>query len=364
MLDNIILKIIKIKDWWTFWIKDKIFLFRELAYLIEWWVSILEAITLIKENTENMAIKEICDNLHENLKKWEPLHRSMSRLHNYFTDWDINIIRSWELSWELQNVLTYLATEYEFIYDIRNKYVWAVMYPTIVFVASLIAVYIIFRFVLPSIIWILDQFEWVQIPLTTRVLIAITDFVLNYTNHILIILGLLVFWLSILFSSDEWRKFFDYKIFRLPIIWRITKFYMLIKFLRYMRLLMNSWMNYVEIFQSLKFIMVNTAYKDMLDNLLASIRKWDTITDVFKLYPIIIPADIIVLMKVWEQTASTSKSVENWIWFYDQEFNKIINNLSKIIEPIMIVVVGWIVAFIALSVFGIIWNILDSVQTM
>jgi len=362
LLDNLILKVINFKDSGTFGLKEKIFFFTQLSYLLEWWISIVDAINIIKDNSDNASIKYICQEIYLYLKKWESLNRSLIRLNKYFNDWDVNIIRSWEQSWELQKVLKYLAQEYEFLFTIKNKYIWAIMYPSIVFVIAFFAIFVIFKYILPNIIWILQQFDWVKIPFATKVLIMITNFISWYSTHILIILWLAIFGISILLSLEEWKRYIDKYILRMHIIWKITKYYFLIKFLRYMKLLIWAWMNYLEVFQSLKHIMTNSLYKDMIEEMLVNIRKWDSVSSVMENYPVIIPKDIMILMKVWEQTASTASSIQNWIWFYEQEFNKILDNLSKIIEPILIVFVWAIVAFIAISVFGIIWNILDSMQ--
>lgn len=362
MFENLFEKLASLSYVRKFGIKEKIFLFREMSYLLHWWVSIIESINIIKNNTENQTIKEICNELYTSLKKWEPLFRSMTRIPSYFNEWDINIVRSWENSGELVKVLKYLADEYEFLYNVRNKYVWAMIYPCIIFIICIIAIFVIFKFILPWILSILDQFEWMVLPFSTRVLVAITEFVINYSNHIFIILWFAIFAFSIVLSIEEGKRWFDKKIFKLPIFGKITKYYFLIKFLRYMKLLIYSGMSYSDIFKLLRRIMTNSVYKDMIDEILEWVRKWEMISWIIWNYKVIIPVEVVALIKVWEETAEIANAVENAIWLYEEEFNNILNNLSKIIEPILIVVVGWIVGFVSISVFGIIWNILDSLQ--
>lgn len=351
-----------IREKWSFWIKEKIFLFRELSYLIDWWLSIVVAINTIKNNSENMAVKLICENIYDSLIKWESLFRSMTKLNKFFNDWDINIIRSWESSWELQNVLWYLANEYEYLYDIRNKYIWAMLYPVIVFWLSIAAVFIILKYVLPSITTMITQFDNVEIPFTTKVLISLTDIVSNFSRQILVVIWIIVFWISIILTVEEWKKYFEYQIIKIPVFWKINRYYYLVKFLRYFRLLLRAWLSYVDVFNLLKQIMWNNIYKDMIDDIIVDIRKWSSFTNVLETYRIIIPANVVSILRAWEETASLPKSIENALWFYEQEFNKIMDNLSKIIEPLLIIFVGFVVWFIALSVFGIIWTILDSMQ--
>lgn len=363
MFDSLANSLVKSTDRSSFWPKDKIFLFRELSYLVEWWLSLPVAVDTIKQNSHNMAVVNICNQIYSWLKKWEPLYRSMTKLNKYFNDWDINIIKSWESSWELQNVLQYLASEYEFIFDIRNKYIGAMVYPILVFMLSIWAVVIILKYVLPWIITMVDQFQWATIPTTTKIIIWLSEFFTNYSMEGAVFIWLFILFVSIVYSVDEWKYMLDRWILKLPILWRITMLYNLLRYLRYMRLLIRAWLSYLDVFQLLKQISANSIYQQMTDDIITYIRKWESIITVMKMYPEIIPANIIALLKAWEETASITKSIENWIWFYEQEFNKILNNLSKIIEPILIIFVGWVIWFIAISVFGIIWSVLDAMQT-
>lgn len=148
----------------------------------------------------------------------------------------------------------------------------------------------------------------------------------------------------------------------MPIIWKIIKYYNLVRFLRYLKLLISSGMNYIEIFQLLRQIFKSGLYREMIDEVIESLRKWASIVDILKHYPLLIPSDVVVLLKVGEETASLASSVENAIWLYEEEFNNIINNLSKVLEPLLLVFVWCLVAFISISVFSIIGTILDWVQ--
>lgn len=360
--DKILFNLMEAKDLSNFSIKDKIFFLREIWYLVEGWVSILEAVKIVWENSSSFAIKKICDDVYGYLKKWETFSRAISRMPKYFNDADVWIIKSWENSWELVRVLQYLATEYEYLYDIRSKYLWAMVYPALLFVVSIVAIWIIVTKVLPAIFEIVKQFDNAQLPFATKALMAVSNFFAHNTLYILFILLVLGFWLGIIFSLPEWKRWADKTIFELPLVWRIIKYYHLVRFLRFMKLLIYSGMTYNEVFVSLKKITNNSVYQDMIDDMLVAVKKWLPVSSAMSQYKNIIPVDVVVLLKVWEETAAMWKSLDNAIWLYESEFKKMIDNLSKIIEPIMIIFVGWVVGFIAISVFGIIWTILDSLQ--
>lgn len=362
MIEKYIKQLLIIKDYWRFSMKDKIFFLRELSYLIGWWISIVESITIIRSTTDNYTLKDICNKIYESLKKWEPLYRALSRLRKYFNEWDVNIIRSWENSGELLNVLKYLSDEYEFLYDVRSKYIWAMIYPTLIFIVAIIAVFVIFKYILPWIIWVLTEFEWATLPWTTHMLIFITNFVGKHSFDIFVFLVIFFVIFGIVIATDEWKKYFDKFKLTIPIFGKITKTYHLIKYLRYQKLLIYSGMPYVDVFRLLRDVVTHTTYKDMIDDVIIAVRKWEKMVDVLYEYPSIIPRDVVALLKVWEESAALGKSIDNAVRLYTQEFEKTLNNLSKIIEPILVIFVWIIVWFVSISVFSVIWSIMDSLQ--
>ena len=79
---------------------------------------------------------------------------------------------------------------------------------------------------------------------------------------------------------------------------------------------------------------------------------------------VIIPSDVVELLKVWEETANIPKATNNAIVLYEQEFNKIVDNLSKIIEPILIILIWWLVGIVALAIFSVIVSVIWNVEKM
>ncbi len=346
-----------------FSIKEKIFLYRELAYLIEWWVAIADAVLVVKWGTDKWAIKKICDVMFDALNQWETLSYSMTQMPNYFNDGDVNIIKSGEESWEMTKVIKYLAEEYEFLNKIKSKYIGAMIYPWLLFSVAILAVFLLFTKILPGIFDMVAWFPWIKIPAMTQFLIGVTDFMSNNTLKIVVWVLIIGFLWFIVFSSDEGKRFMDSYIFHAPLVGKLSQYYNLIKFMRYMKLLMEAGMNFLEVFLFLKDIMGNLTYKQMLDDIIAGINRWETIGSVLEKYDDIISKDVIALLKVGEETASFEGALTNAILMYTEEFNKLLDGLSKVIEPILIVFMGGIVAMVALSVFGMIGSLLDGVQT-
>lgn len=340
--------------------KDKIFLFRQLWYLISGGVSITDALQVIWTNSEKYGIKYNSGVIYDYIKSWESFSKALSRIPKYFDETDINIIRSGESTGNLTTVLHHLADEYEFINDIRSKYISAMIYPSILLVLSILAVWFLFLYVLPSIFDMIKSVDGAQIPWYTLAIMNITNFVVAYNIYMLLwfLLFWLVFWLFVSTESG-YKRFFEW-ILWLPGVGQIVKNYHMIKFFRYMKLMYSSGIGYLDMFIYLKKIMDNPTYTWHIDNIIAGIRRGQTIYDNMKFAKNIIPGDAVALIQVWETTANISNSIDNIINIYDKELKSSLDNLNKIIEPVMVVLVGCVIGLIAGSVFGIIWAIMDT----
>ncbi len=361
-LDNIIYKLIEQQDKSSFWLKEKIFFFKELWYLINWWVWILEAVETIKDNTDNYALKYICQWIIKSLNEWKSFSHSLLEFLEYFEQWDVSIIQAWEKTWKLWKILQSLAKEYQFINQMKNKYIWALTYPAILLILWIVATIALFVFVLPWIFSITDQFPWMKLPWVTVFLQNFSNFLIEYWKYIALWTIGLIMILSIFFSTIFWQKVLYTIISYIPVVNKITQSYYLVKMSRYAKIMLEAWMNYVEVFKLLKWIVDNVFYYEMFQDTLKNLKEWWNIYEVFSNYPNIVPITATSLIKVWEKTAKLSDSFENIVEIYEDELNTSVNSLSKVVEPVMLVFIWWIVVVISLWVFGIITSIMDSVN--
>lgn len=361
-MNQIVEAYLKNKDQWSFGTKDKIFFYREMSYLIEWWVSVLDSVNTIASTTDNYAIKQICQTIAWELNTWQSFSKALGKLNKFFSEWDVNIIKSWESSWEMITILKSLAREYEFLSAMTSSFIWAMIYPGILFVMSLAGMFFLFIKILPWIFQIVKDFGWIELPITTKLMIQFTDFMVASRWTILLWIGAVAAVVFIIWSS-EWGKKRMWELFlELPWFWPLLKYYNMVKFFRYFKLMQMSGMNYLEIFMYLKEIMDMPMYKAMINSVIAWVKKWETIYSNIRYFTNIIPADVMVLIKVWEQTASLWWALENVINIYSDELQKWISNISKFIEPVMIVFAWWIIMAIATSVFWVIGSILEAAQ--
>ena len=358
-VDKIIEYFLDSSDKTTFSWKDKILFYKELVYMMKGWVPLLDAMRTIQTTSDNAAVKNVAKVVYGYLDKGKELSYAISRLPEYFDEWDSAIIKTWEVSGNLPNVLQSLAEEYAYLSEIKQKYVWAMIYPVALIIISIIAVIYLFGFVLPGIFDTLSS-SVTEMPAITMVLKNFSDFIVSYRKRILIF-GFLFILLGITYSATEkWKKQMYKLLIRMPIVWNMSKSYYLIKWARYMKLMIWSGMDYVDTFRLLRDVLKIPLYQSMIEKVLADISLGKSLYEPISEHPDIIPSSVSVLIKVWEETANLENAMQNVIDIYQEELDNSIKNFSKAIEPFILIFVWWIVLLIALGVFSLIFAVMDS----
>ncbi len=361
LIDEYIVQFIQESDKQSFGSKDKIFFFKELWYMLKGGVSLVEATDMLAKHSENFSIRTIAKEISGYLHSGKTLSYSINRFPDYFNEWDYYIIKSWEKTWNLDHVLSELAEEYWYLNEIKQKYVGAMIYPVILIVISVVAIIALFGFVLPWIFEIANSFPNLEIPLVTRILQDISGFITTQRKGIL---GFVIFWALFLwafFSTSSGQKTMYKMLLWIPYIGKMTKYYYLIKFARYMKLMNQSGLNYVETFTLLRDILWIPVYQKIIEHILVWLQKWHSIYESIKDYPNIIPSNVALLIKVWEETANVDKALDNTLKIYQAELNHMVDWLSKVIEPVMLVFIWWVVVVVAMWVFGIILQVMQNV---
>ena len=359
-VEKTILSFMNTLDKGSFSAKDKVLFYKELVYMLKGWLSILQAVEVIKKETTNNAVKNICSTLMHYLNEGKSFSYSLGRLTEYFDEGDSAIIKTWESTGTLDVVLQELAEEYAYINAIKNKYISALIYPAFLIVASIAAVLFLFSSVLPG---ILDMFtdQMDKLPLVTRVLKSMSDFCVLYWKDILIILGVGALLAWIYSTTEQGKKNFSTMMMNIPLVGKMTKTYYLIKWAKYMKLMISSWLDYVQTFRLLRDILDIPAYQDMIEDVMAGLQLWKTIYASVSAHPKLIYPSVATMIKVWEETACLEDSMQNVINMYQDELDNQINAFSKMLEPIILIFMWVVVALVASGIFWVVFSVMENV---
>lgn len=333
---------------------------RHLAVMAKAGLPLLESLKLLKRESPSRAMGKILDRIIDDVSNGQFLSASLDRFRNVFGNLFINIIRVGESTGILPENLNYLADELKKKRELRRKVVGALMYPAVIVMATLGITGLLTIFIFPKILPVFESLK-VDLPLSTRILIGVSHLLTNYGAWV--VLGSAVFLaaLWLLLRVKIIRYYFHRAILLLPIFGKISRDVNLANFCRTLGLTLKSGVQVVEAINITSESLSNLVYKKQLTQAAEEIRKGESLSPFFAKHKKLFPVMVTQMISVGESSGNLSESLLYLSDFYESEVTESTNNLSTVLEPLLMVVMGVVVGFVAISIITPIYEITSSV---
>lgn len=341
--------------------KEKMFFAEHLSLMIKGGIPISEALEILRKETKSWIFKKALDDILKRILEGERLNKSMERHPKVFNNFFRSIIRAGEEGGTLEENLKYLSFFLRSEYSLRKKILGALIYPVIILVIALVIVLIITFFVLPKLFKLFQSLE-VQLPLSTKILLSSGSFLQKY--WIFILSGIFIYFLimRILKTFRFARFYIDKRNLFLPIFGRIEKNRNLAEFSQVFSALLKSGVPILEGLDICINTLQNEVYRKKLLQIRFGVERGEKISKGLKKFPKIFPLIFSQMVLVGEKTGSLEESFLYLAEFYEREVDGAVKNLSSLIEPILLVLVGFFVAFVALSIITPIYQITSGLR--
>jgi type II secretory pathway component PulF len=338
-------------------IKDQIFFVKRLSFLIKAGIPILESLHIIREQTRGGTYKKILDSVIGNVSNGQYLSTSMAKHRKAFGDFSINIIGFGESTGILSENLEYLAEELRKKHELKKKVVGSLIYPAIVLTATIAITAFLMLFLFPKITPIFQSLN-AGLPLSTRIVMWISIFLKKYGLLLLgLFLALLVSVTTLVKSNKKFHYFFDSFILKIPILGSIVRQYNLSNSTRTIGLLLRSGIAISEALPITAKTLSNLVYKKEFENITLMINKGEKMSTYIKSRPKIFPPMMSHIIAVGERSGNLSNSLIYLSGQYESEVEDFTKNLSNMIEPFLMIFMGLLVGFIAISIITPIYSI-------
>jgi type IV pilus assembly protein PilC len=311
---------------------------RQFSVMISANVTVVEALMILVEQTDNISLKNMIADIAFEVDSGSFLSEAFGKRPKIFSTFFINIIRSGETSGKLDEVLNYLADEMEQNYDMVSKIRGAMIYPIFV-TAGLIGVGIVLMiFVIPNLTAILTETNAV-LPFSTRVVIGASNFLKNYLWLAAIILIVLVFVSRLYLKTYAGKRQFDIIKLRMPIFGRLFKYIYLMRFTRSLSTLLKGGVTITKGLEITADIIGNVIYRELILDTLESINDGNPVSMVMESSPYV-PKMVPQMIAVGEKTGKLDSVLDRVTTFYSRDAANMLDNLSKLMEPVIMVVMG------------------------
>ncbi len=327
----------------------KIFLLQNISVMLKAGISLSEALKSLADQTKNRKLRDILLDVADKIKQGKSFGESMVPYQKDFGELFINMIKAGEASGRLEDVLMELYIQNKKDHTLVTKIRNALTYPAIIVVAMAVIGSIMVVFVLPTMTKMFKDMD-VKLPLTTQLLIFLSDFIQK--NGIYLLVGIIVIAIILIrgLKSKSGKHFSDSLMLKIPVLSNIVKQVNLARASRSLSALIQTDIAIVETLTITSKVLGNSVYKAAFLDAAEKVKKGQKLASIFKEYPNIFPSSVIQMISVGEETGALDSILKNLADFYEEEVTETMNNLPTIIEPVLMLLIGSAVGLIAVSI--------------
>lgn len=338
--------------------KEVVILSRQIATLFQAHVSPLRIFRLLSAEVENPQLQTIMNTIVEDLQGGSSISRALSMHPEVFSSFYVNLVRAGEESGSLEQSFDYLADYLDRSYEIISKARNALVYPAFVVSIFIGVMGLMLTLVIPKIASILTE-SGQELPIYTKIVIGISDFLVNYIGLLFIGIAAAIVGLWRFKQTEVGQRTIDEFMISIPYLGDLQRKLLLTRICDNLATMLGSGISMVQALEVTAEVVDNAVYREIMQAALAEVKGGRSFADSIAEYPEI-PGVLTQMVKVGEETGSLSEILKTLANFYRREVNNAVDTLIGLIEPIMIVLLGLGVGTLLASVLMPIYNLTNS----
>lgn len=340
-------------------LKEKIMFTRNLGVMISAGLPLVKALELLSRQSQTPKFKNIISVVADDLKKGTSLADAFEKQPSVFSDLYINMIRVGEIGGTLDNSLKILAEQLKREHDLKSKIKGAMIYPAVIMSAVFVVGVLMMIFVVPQLASTFLELG-IELPWTTQLVIGLSNFLQHFWYlFILIVLGI-IFGLRTVLRTSYGKKFFDWLLLKTPIISSLTVKVNSAMFSRTLSSLIESGVAIVKSLEITANTLNNYYFRNSLKEAANMVQKGKTLTEILNVSPYF-PLLLTQMAAVGEETGQLTNVLKQLALFYEEEVELTTKNLSSIIEPFIMIVIGGFIGFFAVSMIQPMYSMVNAI---
>jgi len=344
-------------------IKDQILFIKRLGTLISAGVPILRALEILGDQMSTMSfgMSKIFKTMIADVKNGQYLHASLSKYPNIFGEFTVNIIRVGEQSGTLSENLDYLSDELKKKQALRRKVIGSMIYPVFIIIATFGVTGLLTFFVFPKILPIFKSLDF-ELPLSTKLLIGVSSFLLNFWLWLLIGSVVAIIALIFLMRIPAFRRAVHRVVLSIPIFGRLSQSYQMSLLCRTMGLLLKSGVMIMEVTSITAKTTLNLVYRRELKEMEKKVMQGGKLSEYMTGKKALFPPIVAHMLSVGEESGNLSDTLLFLGDMYEEEVEELTNNLTNLLEPVLMVFMGVLVGFVAISIITPIYEVTQNIH--
>ncbi len=340
---------------------EKLFFIRNLKVMTSAGLALPKAIEALSKQTKNEKFKRALLNIREEITKGKSLSMALSDYPDIFPELFQSMIKVGEESGTLDKALETLSLQMEKEHTLRSKIKGALIYPSVI-VCTMLAIGILMLVtVIPN---LAETFKdlGVELPATTKMVIGLADFLM--TKWYVLFGG--AFFTIIIFSQaikrEEVKKIIDKLLLHLPVISQIVRSSDSAYMLRTLSSLIAAGTPLPRALEITSGILGNFYFKKAMKEGAKKVRRGEKLSEVLAPYKGVYPSVVIQMIAVGEETGETSEVLSKLADFFEEEVSNLTKNLTSVIEPFLMLIIGAVIGFFAVSMIQPMYSMLGAIE--
>ncbi|OGI27602.1 MAG: hypothetical protein A2359_04740 [Candidatus Moranbacteria bacterium RIFOXYB1_FULL_43_19] len=340
--------------------KEFVIFTRQLAVMIEAKVPLTVAFKSIASQTANPYFASVLSRIISDIDEGKTLSECFQKHPNVFSELFVNMVQSGEISGNLQKTLEDLADNIEKNHTLTQKVKGVLYYPAFILSAFFIVAFIMITFVIPKLMTMLKETN-AQLPITTKILIWSGDFMQKWWWAVLLAVIAAIAGVIYYVRTEEGKKEFDVAILKVPLVSRVLRYVYLARFSENLSTLVRSGLPIVTSLQISGKVIGNSLFEMDILETAEKVKTGGSISGELAGKPNF-PPMMVQMIKVGEDTGKLDSTLETMSKFYTREADQMVSNLSSILEPVLIVILGVGVGILVFSIIVPIYNIAQGIK--
>ena len=340
-------------------LQDKVIFSRQFATMINAGVPIVQSLNILQEQSESKKLKATVAAVGKQVEGGSTLASALAAHPEVFDAIYVNMVKAGEAGGILDQVLERLATQQEKDAEVVSKVRSAMIYPLVITTATVGAFIFLMTVIVPKLSSIFEN-AGAELPVYTKIMLAISGFMVNYWWGVIGgIVGAVIFFMRWQ-KTTTGKRAIDRIMLKAPIFGPILVKVNVARFARTFGSLMASGISVLDAINSTKTALGSTVYQDELAEVAVKVKNGRPMSEHIRASKHF-PAIVGQMLSVGEETGQMDTILLKLAEFYEKEVDTVVSGITSIIEPILIIVLGGMVGFIVISVFGPISSIGTSV---
>ncbi len=339
---------------------DIVIVTRQLATMVEAGLVLSEALDILEEQQTNQKFKKVLSKISSDIKGGLDFAAALDKHQDVFPPIYSKLVRAGQASGKLDTILNELATNLEKEREFRSKVRGAMIYPIVVVTMMIGVMLVMVFFVMPKLLGLYKE-SGVDLPLPTKIMIGFAGFMTGYWWALLIGIIGFVFAFNRYISTPEGKLIIDKIMLKLPVIGKVTSLVILTDFTRTFGLLVASGLSILESIKIVGDISGNLVYRNSLDTAYKGVERGLTFSSQLLGLPVF-PKIIGQMAKTGEETGKLDEIMTKISDYFEAEADNSLKNITTLIEPIVLVILGIGVGFLVVSIILPIYQLTTNIK--